>query len=252
VPRCSPGDAGAIDRRVPDVARPGTWSGQTSAANRLPRSQRPAARGSLGGAIGSRARTMSVPPDVQCPGHRTLNLPRAKGPGRQNSPIRALSTPSSTASKHAYLQAPLEMARPGIEPGTSRFSGTSRSEPKNRKSPANQRVRADAHGGWIRVDKRRSPWLKDLARAARSFSNALARVRLGPKRGSLVCDGVAAKPSACRTPPASHWRHGPRQPRGPRRLVRRRPCPAPATGTDRPIQSWHAADPARSRDALPT
>ncbi len=82
------------------------------------------------------------------------------------------------------------------------FSGTSRSEPKNRKSPANQRVRADAHGGWIRVDKRRSPWLKDLARAPGPFQMRSQTAGLGLRGCSWPAVNTAAGQQRVGAPPS--------------------------------------------------
>jgi hypothetical protein len=85
----------------------------------------------------------------------------------------ALSAPLQTASpnapKPAHVQASLEMARPGLEPGTPRFSGTRQRHRKAPKSPANRRVAGRARRVQIPVVAGSFPRLKDVAPAPRPF-----------------------------------------------------------------------------------
>lgn len=94
-------------------------------------------------AVESRASSFEVPV-------KTLNHPQGKGREKDVARKTALPAPLQTASPHApkpaHVQASLEMARPGLEPGTPRFSGTRRWAEKSQESAANRRVANRARG----------------------------------------------------------------------------------------------------------
>src|ERR1035441_2829863 len=58
-------------------------------------------------------------------------------PGRDGKALQ-IGRSTNTTKENAPIAAPFPMARPGLEPGTPRFSGTRRHAGKRRKSPANR------------------------------------------------------------------------------------------------------------------
>jgi len=109
-----------------------------------------------------------------------------KAPKRHRSKNGEDFRPGQAAQKSSQNppeQAKQEMARPGLEPGTPRFSGTRRQAEKSRKSPANRRVAGRARCTAIPVVAGGCPWVKDVAGPPRPFQ------RLGRGTRCLSCAG---------------------------------------------------------------
>jgi hypothetical protein len=88
---------------------------------------------------------------------------REKDVARRTAVPASSQTASSALSKPVHGQASLEMARPGLEPGTPRSSGTRIWAGKRRKSPANRRVAGRARGATISAVCRGCARVKDVA-----------------------------------------------------------------------------------------
>jgi hypothetical protein len=86
------------------------------------------------------------------------------------------------------------MARPGLEPGTPRFSGTGNWRRKSQKSPANRRVADRAYSTSIPVDCCSYPRLKDVAGPPRPFRLLRATAAWGSKASATPAPARAAPP----------------------------------------------------------
>src|ERR1035437_1296305 len=99
----------------------------------------------------------------------------------------ALPSPLQTAlalcAKPGQAQGSLEMARPGLEPGTPRFSGTERQAGKSVESPANRGVTGRARCTSMPVVAVGCRRVKDVTAQPRPFHGGAA-VPQGPGRGA--------------------------------------------------------------------
>jgi hypothetical protein len=153
-----------------------------------------------------------VGPSLPIVAMRTMtSAPSATGCPPPTAAVRSVAVKPRSTAGH------FPMARPGLEPGTPRFSGTPRSAGKSQESPGNQGVASRGCCAAIPVVSGGSGRVKDVAGRPRPFHGGCSRTRALSAKG----------------PPSLRTQRGPgtRDPTSPQRGSSCRPCLLSATFT---------------------